>query len=151
MSESPKPLVIGVGNEYRHDDGVGNVVARELRKMLSDCDVVEASGEGAELMDLWDGREEVYLIDAVLSGSSPGAVVRIEAQRESVPGSFFHYSTHAFSVAEAIELARTLGTLPRRIILFGIEGEDFAQGTGITPAVQSAAIQVLQTIVAELK
>src|ERR1043166_9195305 len=123
MSASSRPvLVIGIGNAYRNDDGVGLVVARELRSRLKDtARVIEESGEGASLMEVWRGADNVILADAVSSGASPGTIHRLDAGRERIPTSFFHYSTHAFSIAEAVELARALGRLPARTIIYGIE------------------------------
>ena len=41
-------VVIGVGNEFRSDDGVGLVIARRIRERVpATVAVVEASGEGA--------------------------------------------------------------------------------------------------------
>ena len=64
---------------------------------------------------------------------------------------FFHYSTHAFSVAEAIELGRALGKLPPRVILYGIEGKDFAAGETLSPEVASAADEVLGRVREEIQ
>ena len=112
-----KALIIGLGNDYRSDDGVGRVVARRLRaESLDEVGILEETGEGAALIEAWRGADFVILVDAVHSGGEPGTIYRIDAQAEEIPRSFFHYSTHAFSVAEAVEMARALGQLPRRLI-----------------------------------
>ncbi len=145
-------LVIGIGNEYRHDDAVGLVVARRLReKNLDGVKVLELSGEGAALIEAWRDAETVILVDAVHSGAAPGTIYRFAAHQQSIPTKFFHYSTHAFSVAEAIELARTLNQLPSRLIVYGIEGKDFAAGEGISPEVEQAASRVVDSITEELR
>lgn len=144
-------LLIGVGNEYRSDDGVGLLVAHKIgEKRMSSVTIKEESGEGAALMEAWQGFENVIVADAVSSGAKPGSIFRIDASKERVPAKFFHYSTHAFSVAEAIELARTMKTLPQKIVLYGIEGENFNAGTGISPAVRDSAERVLEKIVYEV-
>lgn len=144
-------LVIGVGNEFRRDDGAGLIVARRLRNLLpGKVQIVEASGEGASLMDLWSDAKMVFLVDAVSSGARPGTVHRLDAAKEPIPSNFFHYSTHAFSVAEAVELARALGQLPPQLIVHGIEGTDFSSGQGLSPEVVIAVEQVAQSISAEL-
>ena len=64
-------LVIGIGNEFRSDDGAGIVVARAIEgKKLPGVTVIEQSGEGAALMDILNEADNVYLVDAVSSGSS---------------------------------------------------------------------------------
>jgi hydrogenase maturation protease len=139
--------IIGAGNAYRRDDGAGLVVARALRAAnLPDVTVFEASGEGAALMELWEGAERVVVIDAVCSGAPPGTLHWIDAQQQPVPTFLFRHSTHAFGVAEAIEMARMLGRLPTHLALCGIEGQDFGHGQGLTDAVRSAIPVLLAEI-----
>jgi hydrogenase maturation protease len=144
-------LVIGIGNEYRSDDGIGLLIAREIyKKQLPFVIVKEESGEGASLMDAWQGFERVTLIDAVSSGAQPGKIVRIDANKEQVLVKYFHYSTHAFSVAEAVELARSMNSLPSELIIYGIEGSNFAAGVSITPIIREKADRVIEQIVEEV-
>ena len=145
-------LLIGVGNEFRSDDAVGLHIARHLKGMnLPYVQVREASGEGSELMTLWQGRATVFLFDAVKTGTAkPGTIYRIAVPSQAVPRHFFHYSTHHFSVAEAIELARQLDRLPASLILFGIEGESFHHGTELSPAVAQASDGVIRQVISEL-
>ena len=145
-------LLIGIGNEYRNDDAVGLWIARKIRdKKLPSIVVKEESGEGAALMEAWQGCQNVIIVDAVKSDAEPGTVFRIDAKKESVPVKLFHYSTHAFGVAEAIELARTMNTLPQRILLFGIEGKISTAGTNISPVALKATKQVIKQIIKEVK
>lgn len=136
-------LLIGCGNEYRGDDAAGLIVARRVEERASGQIIVrESSGEGAALIEAWKGARTVILVDAICSGSEAGAICRIEAHRERLPAMLFNYSTHAFGVAEAVELARVLNRLPPRLIVYGIEGKSFAAGVGISPEVKAAAESV---------
>lgn len=144
-------IIIGIGNIFRHDDGVGIEIARQLRALNTGATVVEHSGEGAGLMSAWDGHDAVIVIDAVNSGEEPGTIWRLEAHRESIPSKFFNYSSHDFSLAEAVEMARTLGTLPSFFIIYGIEGIDFTMGEGLTGHVLDAIPEVLQKIISDIK
>jgi hydrogenase maturation protease len=132
-------VVIGVGNEFRDDDALGICVVRELkRRNPGIAAVLEMSGEGASLMGAWSGAEHVIIVDAVSSGEVPGAIHRLDAASTEIPRRFFHYSSHAFGVAEAIETARRLKTLPPKVILYGIEGKEFGSGIGLSdPVVKS--------------
>src|SRR5512145_3075445 len=123
------PLIIGIGNEYRSDDAAGLIVARRLKERLADSvKVIEQSGDGAALMEAWRGAETVIIFDAVMSGAAAGTIHRFDVSAQPLPKSGFRCSTHAFGVAEAIELARALGELPRSLIVYGIEGNNFAAG-----------------------
>ncbi len=151
-SPSAPTLIIGVGNPLRRDDGVGPRLIDVLREQLDPAlaTLVERSGEGATLMETWRGAAHVILIDAVRTGSAPGLIHRLDPRDRRIPSDFFHYSTHAFSVAEAVEMARVLGELPPRLLIFGIEGADFGAGPGLTAAVEAAVPEVAQAICNEL-
>lgn len=146
-----KVLLIGIGNEYRSDDAAGLVVARRVREKGADqITVRESNGEGAALIDSWKETRTVILVDAVCSGSEAGTVHRIEAHCETLPANLFRYSTHAFSVAEAIELGRVLNQLPARLIVYGIEGKSFVAGVGLSPEVDEAIERVVNCVFEDL-
>ena len=143
-------MIIGVGNSYRSDDGVGLIIARQLKQSLGDgVTVLEQSGEGATLLESWRDAQSVIIIDAAKSGAAAGTIHRFDASQKSLPGGFLNYSTHAFAVAEAIELARALGRLPPRVVVYGIEGKCFTAGTDLSEEVRSAACEAVKRIQAE--
>jgi len=138
-------VIIGIGNEYRRDDAAGLIAARRLKEMrLTGVGVIEASGDGAALMESWKEAQAAILIDAVQSGAEPGTIHCLDLATVTVPASFFRCSTHAFSVAEAIDLARALHQLPPRVILHGIEGKNFDAGMGLSPEVETAVATVVE-------
>lgn len=144
-------LTIGIGNAYRSDDAVGLHVVQCLKKQVHDpVNVLEENGEGLSLMESWKNADTVILIDAVYSGARPGTILRFDARDQPIPSNLFHYSTHAFGVAETIELARALNQLPNRLIVYGIEGKCFEAGAGLSvevdKAVQEVTIRVQQDI-----
>ncbi|MEK6654101.1 MAG: hydrogenase maturation protease [Thermodesulfobacteriota bacterium] len=140
-------LVIGVGNVYRSDDAVGRIVAQDLKGKTPDCvNIIEKGGDGTALMECWEGADTVILIDAVHSGTLPGTIHRLDAHAQPIPARYFHYSSHAFGVAEAVELSRTLNQLPPRFLIYGIEGKCFEPGGGLTGEVAKAAQDVLAQI-----
>jgi len=70
---STQCLVIGIGNEFRNDDGLGILIAREIRRRnLESVFVLEQSGEGTALMEAWEGPDRVIIVDAIVSGKAPG-------------------------------------------------------------------------------
>ncbi len=145
------PLVIGVGNPLRGDDGLGAFVAQELRKKLAGAaTVIEHSGEGAGLMEAWRDHDFVIVVDAVSSGAEAGKIFRLAADEEPIPARFFNYSTHAFSLAEAVELARTLNKLPKRLIIYGVEGRAFGNGEAISESVRQSARVVIKAVLSEV-
>lgn len=135
--------VIGLGNRWRGDDAAGLEVAAALR-------VLEFEGDPVALIDRWRPTDDVVLVDAVVSGSPPGTVHRVDASHDPLPSAFARSSTHVFSVAEAIELARALDRMPRRLRIYGIEGEDFGHGAPLMPAIRQAVDVVVGELRAQL-
>ncbi len=145
-------LIIGIGNAYRSDDAVGLHVAQCLKKQAHDrVRVIEESGEGAVLMDCWKDADTVILIDAVCSGVKPGTIHRLDAHAQPIPANFFHYSTHAFGITEAIELAKALNQLPDRLIVYGIEGKCFEAGIGLSSEIEKATQGVIRYIQQDIR
>lgn len=144
-------VVIGIGNALCGDDAVGLVVARKLKeKARAEVRIVEARGETTALIEVWKDADTVILIDAVRSGARPGTIHRLDVHAEPIPASVAPHSTHALGVVEAIELARTLHQLPSRLTLYGIEGQNFEAGAGLSPEVEKAVREVTERVVQEV-
>jgi hydrogenase maturation protease len=147
----PRTLIIGVGNPHRGDDAAGLLTARLLRdRCPADVEVIESTGETAELIDLWNGADLVVLIDAVSTDAPPGTVLRFAVGIDPLPAGFTSFSTHAFGLAEAIALAETLGRLPTQLIVFGIAGSHFETGASIDPTVAAALAEAAFLVLAEV-
>lgn len=162
-------VVIGTGNPYRNDDAVGVVFSRRIRRSApKGVTVVEHDGEPANLMDAWDGADVAYVVDAVHaveSTPSPssgeavakgklgnaGRIYRFEAHREPLAAELFRVSTHALGVAEAIELARTLGRLPPSLVVYGVRGDNFDHGGALSPGVDAACDEVVLLVLEEIR
>jgi hydrogenase maturation protease len=145
-------LVIGVGNSYRGDDGAGIAVARKLAEQrLPGVRVMEMNGEGTSLVEAWKDAPSVLLVDAVSSGAVPGTIHRFDAQAGPLPTELEHRSSHSFGVAEAVEVARALGRLPPRLVIYGIEGKNFSPGRDLSPEVEGAVEEVASRLVSEIK
>ena len=112
--------------------------------------MAEHEGEPTALLDVWDGADVLWLVDAVSSGSVPGTVHRLDASTEPLPETLFRASSHLVGLGEAVELARALGRLPQRVVFYGIEGESFEAGDELTPAVAAAVTQVAEALAREI-
>ena len=138
-------IVIGIGNRLRGDDATGATVVHQLADLErhQGIDVAIHAGDGAGLIDRWDGADAVVLVDSVRSGAPVGTIVRVDASSTPVQVPLGGTSSHALGVAGAIELARALGRLPRTTVVYGIEGAAYEAGSrlsdGVGRAVEAAA------------
>jgi len=140
-------LIIGCGNRERSDDGAGILVAERLREFGIKADT--HTGEALDLIEAWNGADDVIVIDAVVTGAPVGAVQAWDG-RQLLPPVSTTASTHGLGVAEAIKLAHVLDRLPTRLRVYGIEGQRFEPGAEISPEVQRAAEEVVRRIIADV-
>lgn len=146
-----RTVVIGVGNTYRRDDGVGPAVVTLLRRRhLPGIELATTLGDTAELIELWTGAGLAIVVDAVVTeGRRIGAVHCLSL--ESRLGLGDPVSSHGLQLGEAVELARALGRLPDRLEFFAIEIADAGHGAGLSDAVRQSALRVAGHITKEVK
>jgi hydrogenase maturation protease len=145
-------LLLGVGNAARGDDAVGLVVAQRLQEdpSLDLVTIRPTTGEGTGLLALWQDTDAVVLVDAMWTGARAGTLQRFEVSTQPLPAIFSRVSTHAFGVAETIELARALCQLPPVLVVYGVEGATFETGAGLSAAVAAVVPQAIARVRQEL-
>lgn len=152
-TKSPNILIVGIGNDYRSDDGAGLYISRRIeRENIIDVSVVSGIGDGTSLLDLWGNREHAILIDAVISGKPPGHIYKFDGFAEDISAdSFVSFSTHVVGIPDTISLGKTLGQLPKKLTIYGIEGADFGPGNELSRPVKDAAEKLADEIIGKLK
>lgn len=153
MNTDKNILIIGIGNLFRGDDAVGLMVADELKKSLgkSDLLILKQSGDAMNLMDSWRGYNKVILVDACPYIEEVGMFRRVRlSEGGHIPIVSMRSSSHNFGVAEAIQFSRSLGSLPQEVVIYAIEGSNFAQGDDMSYAVRAAVSIVTEHIKNEI-
>ena len=144
-------LILGIGNPDRGDDGVGRAVACALRASAPrDVRVLEQHGEATALVLALQSVDQAWLIDAARSGAPAGTIHRIDCALADPAVLGNAVSSHGFGLAEAIALARAMGSLPNRCIVYAVEAADFTPGTPLSPAVAAAAREVTARILKDI-
>ena len=143
-------MVIGCGNADRGDDAAGLLVARRL--LALGVEAQEQSGEAAALLEAWKavpaGRP-VIVVDAAVTGSPPGSISFWDAAASDWSAGALRCSTHALGVEEAVALGKALGVLPQPLLIYGIEGSNFAFGSGPSAEVLHAVEELANRIALE--
>jgi hydrogenase maturation protease len=140
-------IVIGVGNEYRRDDGLGPVVVARLRDvpLPPDVTLVVTDGEPTRMLDLWTGADLAVVVDAVRTGADHGGHV-YEVAVDDLDETATAATSHRVGLGATVELARALDRMPVRLVVFAVDGTDFGFGTDLTPAVAAAVEPVVQRV-----
>jgi hydrogenase maturation protease len=145
-------VVIGVGNEYRRDDGAGLAVVARLRdRVPPGVELVLTDGEPTRLIEAWTGAALAVVVDAVRADPPrPGRAHRFVLDRP-LAGATRTASSHGFGLDDAIRLALALDRMPGRLIVHAIEAADLGQGTGLAPPVAAAADEVAGAVLSDLR
>ncbi|GAA4989961.1 hydrogenase maturation protease [Kitasatospora paranensis] len=156
MDSAARIAVVGVGNEYRRDDGVGCAVVAGLAALGAHGglpggpDLLLCDGDPARLIAFWEGADLAVVVDAAHARPSrPGRVHRLE-----VSGGRLHSehptSSHGLGLGDAVELARELDRLPRRLVVYAVEGADCSLGRGLSAPVRAAVAPLVRRIADEV-
>lgn len=138
--------VVGVGNPSRGDDGVGPAVAAAVASRAHPAiDVRVSHSDPSRLMERWGSADTVVLIDAMVDRAGPGTVKIVDAGAGPLPAEFESISSHGMGIPATVELARSLGRLPERLIVVGVVGKDF-EGVGLSPQVEDAIADAAEAV-----
>ncbi len=144
--------IIGCGNATRSDDGVGVYVAQALQAHLrthsrDDVRVFDAGTSGMEVMFQAAGTRELILIDAVRSGSTPGAIFKLPG--EELEAEHSHgFSLHDFRWDHALAAGRKIyrDSFPTDVTVYLIQLQSIAFGLELSPPVLASADRVIAEI-----
>jgi len=85
----------------------------------------------------WEGAEEVAVVDAC-RGPRPGRIRAFPAHLGPLPMALEPpFSTHGLGLGRAIEMARALGLLLSRLVVYAVGGS-FGLGESMSPQVADA-------------
>ncbi|WP_067810210.1 hydrogenase maturation protease [Nocardia beijingensis] len=143
-------VVIGVGNAYRRDDGVGSAVALQIEKLdISGVLVTLSDGEPMSVADLWAGMDLAVVIDAVrCEPSVPGRVRRggLDLLRHTGTAA----SSHTLGIQDALPLGRAIGRVPGRIVVIAVDAARLDLGVGLSEPVTAAVPHAVDAVITEL-
>lgn len=146
-----RAVLIGIGNPYQRDDGIGPAVASAIERLrLPGVRVVISDGEPVGLLAAWEDTGLAIVVDAIRhEPSCPGHIHRLTSSQ--LDGDGAAASSHGFGVPYALQLSRALNRQPGRLVMFGIEAADTSAGSGLSAAVSAAVPMAVSAVRAELE
>ncbi|MDT3778078.1 hydrogenase maturation protease [Nitrospira sp. MA-1] len=141
-------VIIGCGNLYRKDDGIGVVVAQRLQSYYSkhpqsDLQIVEAGTNGIDVLLQAHGASKLTIIDACSSGSEPGTVFQI-SDPDLINQPSPSFNPHNFRWDHAVQTGRIIfqDEFPQDITVFLIEVFDTTFGENLSQPVAASVDNV---------
>lgn len=156
-----RTLVIGFGNEYRRDDGVGQAVVSALHERLygepflpeesgfanlgREVDMVVLQQLVPDLAEILVGYDLVIFVDAHVQSLSKAVL-----EQEVIPEYRSSAVTHHLAAGSLLALARDLFQAQPRGIILSIRAHDLDFGQGLsepTAAVVPSVVERILTLI----
>ncbi|MET8743476.1 hydrogenase maturation protease [Streptomyces sp. NPDC004728] len=157
MNLTTRIAVIGVGNEFRHDDGVGWAVVAQLavraeaQPLPSGTALLVCDGDPARLITLWEDADLAIVVDAAHAHPGcPGRLHRLKVDDGQLSQTGTATSSHGLGLGNAVELARQLDRLPGQLVVYAVEGADSSLGTGLSAPVAAIVEPLTEWIATEI-
>ena len=123
-------LVMGIGNILLQDEGAGVRAVEEFARRYetpASVGLLDGGTSGIELLQHIPGRGVLVLIDVVRNGEPYGTLSRFEG--DAVPSLFQNkISPHQLGLSDLLATARLVGSMPEKVILYGIEPKTIETG-----------------------
>lgn len=155
----PRILVAGIGNIFLGDDAFGVEAARLLisRPQPPNVRVIDFGIRGLDLAYALTGDcDAAILLDAAPGHGVPGTLYLIEPDLDSA-GQPIGFDGHSMNPVSVLALARTLGELPRRVLVVGCqpspdgleENTDFELSAPVRAAL-APAVEMIESLIERL-
>lgn len=150
--EIKKISIIGVGNILMRDEGVGvhAVKAFQERYVVPDnVEIVDGGTTGFGLLEYFEDRDKVLIVDAVNFDQPPGHIDELE--NEQIPARFaIKASMHHLGLLEVISVMNLTGSTPKELCLIGIQPNTIELGLDMTPEMWDKMNAIIERMVAKL-
>ena len=151
--QPPKVLVLGLGNTILQDDGLG---VRAVERLMAEYDlpeeveVLDGGVMGLDLLSRLEGITALLIVDAVKAGLPPGTAIRLAG--DAIPTALGQkMSMHQAGLQDLLAVSAFRGTLPERVVLYGLEPEIIGWGNELSPNIAPQIDKLVDSVVQELR
>lgn len=145
-------LILGLGNILLGDEGVGVRVVEQLlsRPLPDEIEVIDGGTAGYELINFFEGKEKVIIVDAVKTNDTPGSVYKMDfsvvQEDETV-----QLSLHQIGLKNVFKMASMMDLNPE-VTLIGIVPKTYQDyNIGLSDEVEKAIPLAIETVLKEIE
>jgi len=154
----PGPVkIIGFGNIFMGDDGIGIKIIEELKKVKSSGDfnnveIIDGATSGIDLLFNLSNSDKVIIIDAIDAGQADGEVVKFKLNEiKSMEGKTFRsFSLHDLHLDEVFNLMSSLKIFPD-ITIIGIKPKIIDYSDKLSYEIERRIPEIIQMVKKEIK
>ncbi|MBM3702471.1 MAG: hydrogenase maturation protease [Actinobacteria bacterium] len=141
--------IIGFGNKYRSDDGIGIRVVEELERLDSfkNIEIIDGGTSGTNLIFLLKDCRKVIIIDAVDTGQNIGDVVNIKVNdiEEFIKRGYKSLSLHDLNLVDIFSLLKVL-KINADISIIGVRPKNIDFGDRLSPEIEEKIPEIISII-----
>lgn len=147
-----RAVVLGIGNTILTDEAAGVRVVEALERgyaLPANVLAIDGGTSGMEMIEDLSDLDFLIVVDVVKTGAAPGTVVKIDGADIPV---FFRskLSPHQIALPDVLASLELLGTMPKEIIVLGVEPISLELGMEMTTTVAERIPQLVGMVVEEL-
>ena len=147
-----RAVVLGIGNTILTDEAAGVRAAEMLEssyRVPGNVLVIDGGTSGMEMIEDLSNLDFLIVLDVVKSGAAPGTVVKIAGDEIPV---FFRrkLSPHQIGLPDVLASLELLDTMPKEIIVLGVEPVSLELGMEMTATVAAKVPMLVDMAAAEL-
>jgi hydrogenase maturation protease len=143
-----KTLILGIGNLFAGDEGVGVHAARKLleEELPEGSKVLEVEASILDALSDLEKSDRLIVIDAIKAQGIPGTIYRLCIERCNSPQDID--SVHNFDIFAVLALSGR--NKPAEVIALGIEPAKLDPSTELSPEVSKALPFLVESVKREL-
>ena len=147
-----RAVVLGIGNTILTDEAAGVRAVEALErawKLPENVVAIDGGTSGMEMIEDLSNLDFLVVLDVVKAGVPPGTVVKIAGDEIPI---FFRrkLSPHQIALPDVLASLELLDTLPKEIVVLGVEPISLELGTEMTPTVAEKVPLLVAMAVEEL-
>lgn len=149
--QSPKIMVMGVGNILLSDEGLGVRFLDELaqKTLPANVELLEGGTAGLELVHLIQEVDFLIVVDAINAKSEPGALFRFQPGDIQIFPEEYEVSFHQIGIVEVLTMANVLGHAPQTLI-FGVQPKNLDWGMEVSPEIKALFPRLAELVLLEI-
>jgi len=141
--------IIGFGNKYRSDDGIGIRIVEELEKLdyFKNIEIIDGGTSGTDLIFLIKGCSKIIIIDAIDAGQNVGDVVNIQISdvEEFIKRDYKSLSLHDLNLADILKLIKAL-KINADISIIGVKPKKMDFGDRLSPEIEEKIPEIISLV-----
>ncbi|MCX7163816.1 MAG: HyaD/HybD family hydrogenase maturation endopeptidase [Rhodocyclales bacterium] len=147
-----RAVVLGIGNTILTDEAAGVRAVEALERgwtLPENVLVIDGGTSGMEMIEDLSNLDFLIVLDVVKTGAAPGTVVKIAGDEIPV---FFRkkLSPHQIALPDVLASLELLDTMPKEIVVLGVELISLELGMEMTPTVAEKVPVLAAMAAAEL-